>query len=77
MVEFKLIEKNGNILHYEYYPNGDKEDKGIIIFDFVKKEVIKDKKPKNNVFYWLGHMIQGIQDKETGEYKEYGTVAWY
>ena len=77
MVKFKLIEINGDIIHYEYYPEGDKEDKGIFIFNPAKEEIIRHDRPKTYGNNYYGHFLNGIRDKETGGFKEKDIVAWY
>lgn len=75
MLTFKLIEIVDGFYHYEIYPEDKIEDKGILIFNPVTKE-LKEKINPNSPFDCIGHFLQGVKDKD-GNYKNTGMVAWY
>lgn len=75
MLTYRLIEINDGIVHYEYYPNDDRKNVGIFIFDFMNKKVLKNVEP-NSPFNCLAKMVQDFID-EDGHYKKEGMVAWY
>lgn len=75
MLKFKLISLKDGFYHYEIYPEGNKVNKGWIIFNPKTKELKEKVEPKSQ-FDCIGHFLQGVKTKN-GEYKESGMVAWY
>lgn len=77
MVTFKLISINGNIIHYEYYPTGDENYPGTLIFDDFNKKVIKKiySKMDTECGSYMGHFVRGMRDNN-GNFKEKGFCAW-
>lgn len=75
MVEFKKIYFKDGFYKYEIYPEGDKKDIGIIIFNPDKKEIQRKTVPKAGENYF-NKAVSGLTD-EKGEFKESGRVVWY
>lgn len=75
MLTFKLIKLEDGYYHYEIYPEGQKENKGWIIFN-PKTNSIKEKVEPKSPFDCMVHFFQGLTD-EKGNFKESGMVAWY
>jgi len=75
MLTFKLIEVVDGFYHYEIYPDGKIEDKGVIIFN-PETKIVKKRIEPNSPFNCIGHFTQGVID-ESGNYKESGMVAWH
>lgn len=75
MLTFKLISFIDGYYHYEIYPDGKEENKGILIFN-PETQIIKEKVLPNSPFNCIGHFLQGIKDKD-GSFKESGMVAWH
>ena len=57
MVLYSLIEKNDKEVKYEYYPDGNKDKKGILIFDANTKN-IKEIEPSEDD-YIIIHTLEG------------------
>lgn len=76
MVTFKLISHIGDEYTYEYYPNGNVEEKGTFCFNPVKKELIYHKKCPPQGMNFFVKAVSGLCD-ENGNFLESGMVAWY
>lgn len=82
MVTLTKIEKLNNIVTAEYYPEGEKQDVGKIIYDIAKKEVI-DKKycdiDKTSFLQSYFHKaVIGIEKcVKKNEYPETLRIMWY
>lgn len=75
MVKFKLIEIVDGFYHYEIYPEGKEEGKGVFIFNPKTREVKKNILPDGGYTYFV-HFLSSIKDKD-GNYRESGMGAWY
>lgn len=77
MLSFKLIKREGDIYHYEVYPNGDVEDKGDIVFNVKTGENIKRVEPKKRWWPsgWI-HFFRAASDGHGG-FRESGRIGWY
>lgn len=82
MVTLTKIEKLNNIVTAEYYPEGEKQDVGKIIYDIAKKEVI-DKKycdidRKAYLQSYFHKAVIGIEKcVKKNEYPEILRIMWY
>lgn len=77
MVEFKLINIDGDVYHYEYYPNGETSKKGSFRYDIKKKDIYDyNEAPYVNGRKFFLMTLRGIRD-ENNEFKKSGMVAWY
>lgn len=76
MVTFKLINKDGEILTYEYYPEGNINSPGIICFNPKTETLISRmySKDDNNHNYFV-KFLSGLNDNN-GNPKNEGVVAW-
>ena len=75
MVKFKLISKDGNVYHYEYYPEGKLENKGVFKFDVKNLELLYHKETSNKTFNYFLKVISRLKD-ENDEFKQSGMSAW-
>ena len=76
MLRFKMLMREGNIIEYEYYPEGESE-KGTIRVD-VNGEVINIILAANdrNRRYAL-HLLSRIRKfVKNGKFEEEGMIAW-
>lgn len=76
MVKFQLISYKDGVYHYEYYPNGDKNEKGSFKFNPEQKKLIEHIESPNGWDAFFNKAVSGLRD-EDGNYKESGMVAWY
>ena len=75
MVKFKLIKIVDGFYHYEIYPEGKMENKGLLVFNPETKEIRTRTNPEGG-YDWISKAVNGLTD-ENGNYKESGMVAWY
>ena len=75
MVEFKLIKIVDDFYHYEIYPEGKTENKGLLVFNPETMEIKTRTNPEGG-YDWISKAVNGLTD-ENGNYKESGMVAWY
>ncbi len=72
MLTYKLKEIKDHVKYYEYYPEGDKSECGIIAFDLDGGiDIIQDSKVDVKRYYAI-HAVDGIDTSEDS-----GMVAWY
>lgn len=75
MLTFKLIKIVDDFYHYEIYPEGKTENKGLLVFNPETMEIKTRTNPEGG-YDWISKAVNGLTD-ENGNYKESGMVAWY
>ena len=72
MIKYRRIFCQGGVIRYEYYPEGDTSEPGIVEFrEGESPKLIKESGKDVRRFYGV-HALYGIDTS-----KEKGTVAWY
>ena len=82
MVTLTKIKKNDNVVTFEYFPEGNKEDVGFVSYDLTKKEVFDFKyciqDEKSNLKGYFKKSVRAIKElvKQEELPKEY-VYMWY
>ena len=78
MLKFKLLFENGDIVRYQYYPEG-KQNSGIVEFDKkTNKGRVVRKSDESELEWYTIHMFSKLrQFSKNKDYQREGTIAWY
>ena len=71
MLKYKLIYSDGKIRRYEFYPNGDETNPGIVELSIEDEPKLLKESEADVKMYYAIHALHGIDIS-----KENGTVAW-
>lgn len=79
MLAYKLTNETGSAMEYEYYPEGNQKDKGVVS---VSKEngsisIVKLSPSDEAKIYVLKLFKRLRQFQAIEEYEKQGTVSWY
>ena len=79
MLDFKMVKETESALEYEYYPEGNKKDKGIVS---VSKEdgsiSIVELSPDDEAKIYAMKLFKRLrQFQAIEEYEIQGTILWY
>ena len=79
MVGYKLVSLNKKTAVYNYYPENNLNNKGVISFDRNNKQMsITDRAKDDEFSFYSAHMLNMLQESdETGDFQESGYIAWY
>ncbi len=79
MLEFKLIENNNETVTYQYYPEGKKDDFGVITIKKSDSSIVKQSIAKSDEFKtYFFHMLHRIEKFiRNDQFKDEGLIAWY
>ena len=79
MVGYKLVSLNKNTVVYNYYPENDLSNKGIISYDRNKGQMSVTNRAEEDEFsFYSAHMLRMLEESnETGGFQDNGYIAWY
>ena len=72
MIKYKRIFKQNGILRYEFYPEGDCSNPGVVEFEEGKEPRLVRQSALDVKMYYASHALNGIDLA-----KESGCIAWY
>lgn len=79
MLKYKRVYETTSAVQYEYYPEGDTDNKGLVSVSKKTGEVgIVDLAPKDELKIYANKLIKRLRlFHNSNEYKETGMIAWY
>ena len=79
MLEFKLIENNDDTVTYQYYPEGKKDDFGVVTVKKSDQSVVEQTIAKTDEFKtYFFHMLHRIEKFiKKNQFEDEGLIAWY
>lgn len=79
MLEYQMIKNENGIVSYSYYPEGKRNNSGVISFNRNNGSAFVEKQSENDFGKrYAFKLIDRIKDFETNNsFQEQGIIAWY
>lgn len=76
MLRYKLISLIDGVATYEYYPEGDEDSPGTVVFeDGLGSGKVTDRSNRDSVGFYSDHLLRHFAG--LGRFDESGEIAWF